>query len=369
MIMSQAVSEKTPAPGLRARALTDVPAVEATLAAAGLGSFVDLPSAARGRNENWLGQTTTGAHVFVKRVSGGAGTVRARVDAIEAAQRVLDPVEGVRTPAILAVSRDDGVVVFERLLDATDGGTLLGEDEMTPEVADDLGRCLAATHAAAVPPGVEVSREPSALPPVGSLTALPLGMLPQLSAAELETWSLLQRDHELVAALAALRQDEAATDPVPVHGDLRLDQFLLADGALFLCDWEEFRLGDPARDLGALVGEFLNHAFSALTETEEGEVVDHDSIMRRGSERLDEALPTIRRALAAYEAESGRPLDDVLVRACRFAGWHLIDRLLAAAHEKARLHPLARAVAGIGRSIVTDPTSMTRMVRAEGDPA
>lgn len=363
-----AVTEKAEAFALRARSLADVPEVEQTLVAAGLGPFVDLPTAARGRNENWLGSTESGAHVFVKRLSGGGTGVADRMAAISAAQQVLAPVPGVLAPEILATDLEHAIVVFERLLDASDGGALVRDDEMTAAVAEDVGRCLAATHSAPVPAGVEVSTEPSPLPPVGSLTALPLVTFPQLSAAELETWSLLQRDRELVAALAALRQDERAAPKVPIHGDLRLDQFLLADGTLWLCDWEEFRLGDAARDLGALIGEFLNHAFSALTETEEGEVVDHESIMRRGSERLDEVLPTIRGALAAYEA-AGAPLDDLLERACRFAGWHLIDRLLAAAHEKARLHPLARAVAGIGRSIVTDPTSMIEMVRDEGASA
>lgn len=303
-------------------------------------------------------------------MAGSPETVRDRVTAIGVAQRVLADVPTVQTPELLATDAGEGIVVFRRLLDATDGGSLLRDDELSDAVAEDVGRALAATHTARVADDVEVSTAPSPLPPVGSLTALPLAVFPQLSAAELETWSLLQQDRELVAALAALRQDEAAAPKVPIHGDLRLDQFLLTDdGGLWLCDWEEFRLGDAARDLGALVGEFLNHAFSALTETEDGATVDHASIMRRGSERLEEILPTIRRTVEAYEQALGHPVDDMLLRACRFAGWHLIDRLLAAAHEKARLHPLARAVAGIGRSIVTGPAAMLENLRHEGVPA
>lgn len=367
--MSSSQTDPADSHALRPRSLTDVPAVEATLREAGLGTFAEEPTAARGRNENWLGRTTTGEHVFVKLVAGSPETVRERVTAITVAQHVLAEVPAVQTPELLATDAGEGIVVFRRLLDAADGGSLLRDDELSDDVAEDVGRALAATHGARVPEGAEVSTAPSPLPPVGSLTALPLAVFPQLSAAELETWSLLQQDRELVAALAALRQDEAAAPKVPIHGDLRLDQFLLADGDLWLCDWEEFRLGDAARDLGALVGEFLNHAFSALTETEDGATVDHASIMRRGSERLEEILPTIRRTIDAYEQAVGHPVDDMLLRACRFAGWHLIDRLLAAAHEKARLHPLARAVAGIGRSIVTGPAAMMENLRREGVPA
>lgn len=366
MSRSQADQATTDAPALRPRSLADVPTVEAALRAAGLGTFAAEPTAARGRNENWLGRTTSGDDVFVKLVAGTPQTVRSRVEAIAVAQRVLSQVPEVRTPELLATAQDDGVVVFRRILDATDGGSLLRDDELTDDVAEDVGRALAATHCATVPEGATVSTEPSPLPPVGSLTALPLAVFPQLSAAELETWSLLQQDRELVAALAALRQEEAAAPTAPIHGDLRLDQFLLAEGELWLCDWEEFRLGDPARDLGALVGEFLNHAFSQLTEIEDGATVDHASIMKRGSDRLEEILPTIRRTVDAYEQAVGHPVDDMLLRACRFAGWHLIDRLLAAAHEKARLHPLARAVAGIGRSIVTGPAAMLENLRREG---
>ncbi len=41
---------------------------------------------------------------------------------------------------------------------------------------------------------------------------------------------------------------------------MRLDQFLLTDTAFYVpTTGEEFRLGDPARDVGAYVGEWLPH--------------------------------------------------------------------------------------------------------------
>lgn len=345
---------------LRPRSLAEVPEVERALRGAGLGIFAGEPTALRGRNDNWLGRTTSGQEVFVKQITGTDESVRTRVAAVAAAHRVLAASDEVRAPELLAVDEDSGVVVFRRL-DATDGGSLLRDDELTDAHADRIGQIVAATHRAPVPPDVALSTTPSPLPPMASFTALPVAALGQLSAAELETWSLLQRDRELVAALTELRREEQAVSTVPIHGDLRLDQFLVSGDQLWLCDWEEFRLGDPARDLGALIGELLNHAFSALTETEDGGSIDHASIMRRGTQRLEEMVPTVRRTVDAYQMAAAARSDDVL-RAFRFAGWHLIDRLLAAAHEKARLHPLSRAVAGIGRSIVTDPTAMYETV-------
>jgi hypothetical protein len=43
------------------------------------------------------------------------------------------------------------------------------------------------------------------------------------------------------------------------------------------------------------------------------------------------------------------------VRATAFAGWHLLDRLVAGALSSARLSAIQRAAAGVGRAALVNP--------------
>lgn len=356
---------------LTARPLGEVPHVVEFLAVAGLGEFVETPDARRGRNENWTGRTTTGAQVFVKRLAGSPNDVRSKLSAIAAADAVVRDTSGVDAPDLLAWDDSSGVVVFGFVPDATDAGSLAVSDDLPSSMVVRLGEMLRATHESTVPEGVELSTSPSVLPPLESLAALPMRSFEQSSGAELQAWALLQQDAELVRALARLRHDERQVAQRPIHGDLRLDQFLVRDNELWLCDWEEFRWGDAARDLGALIGEFLAVALGRIADVPDSGPVDHKAILRHGVERLDAVLPVIRLAVGGYlnahvpgsvQGES----ELLLRRACGFAGWHLIDRLLASAHEKVRLNPVARAVAGIGRTLVLNPAPVLAEIDSTG---
>ena len=48
--------------------------------------------------------------------------------------------------------------------------------------------------------------------------------------------------------------------------------------------------------------------------------------------------------------------DETLVRrAAQFAGWHMLDRMLASAATAHRLAPTTKAAAGIGRTLLLNP--------------
>jgi HopA1 effector protein family len=60
-------------------------------------------------------------------------------------------------------------------------------------------------------------------------------------------------------------------------------------------------------------------------------------------------------------------LDDELnERTAGFAGWHLLDRLLAAAHQSVRLKPVTPAAAGIGRAIMRAPRKSAETIGLAG---
>ena len=179
------------------------------------------------------------------------------------------------------------------------------------------------------------------------------------SVAELEAWRLIQSDPALRDGLVNLKEMEKHAVPCPVHTDFRLDQLLVRNDQVYVIDWEEFRLGDPARDVGSYIGDWLFRATLDVARAGEREtrfIVEptHSEVIERGVQSMARLKPlvssfwrTYTRAVAV-DREFRR-------RTAAYAGWHLFDRLIASAWQSPRLSGIARAGAGIGRNLLLDP--------------
>lgn len=178
-------------------------------------------------------------------------------------------------------------------------------------------------------------------------------------------WAELQNDHELVAAAGRLRASERKHQERPIHGDLRLDHFHLHNGKLCVLDWEEFGLGDPARDLGMLAGEWIYRAVLDTVTTRGGASApparfDDDSASARIAERMAAIVPSIRRMWTSYADHANYHDPDLPVRATAHLGWHLVDRTITMAPMVSRLPGIERAAAGVGREALSNsPQSRT----------
>jgi aminoglycoside phosphotransferase (APT) family kinase protein len=171
---------------------------------------------------------------------------------------------------------------------------------------------------------------------------------------QLDMWRIIQSDSDLRGALNQL----AAVDipRVPIHGDLRGDQILLADNTNWILDWEDFRLEDGARDVGALMGEVFYHrmrkSLASFAGGDEDRVTDGE-IIERGTTALAEAMPGARTVWDAYRSVRPESSDkDFVGRSVQYFGWQLFDRALAAGTYFGRLSALDRALAGIGREAI-----------------
>lgn len=320
-----------------------------------------------GRNENWSGITDTGDSVFVKRLKGSPEESLKRYRRIVAFERLATA--GVRPfprPEFLGGDEERRLLVFRMLDDIRSGSELAAEKEFTESMSAQAGRTLAALHRLPFRDEDFPGPDPHPFPPVDDLRSLPLEMYVHATGAFVQAWGLLQRDSALLEGLERLRATEAEVARVPVHGDLRLDQFLLTDTAFYVNDWEEFRLGDPARDVGAYVGEWLHRAVLRIPaqETEDAfsAVLTHEEVVARGSEELTRVLPLVSAFHRGYREGGGPDDDGLVVRATSYAGWHLIDRLIASTRESGRLSAIVRAAAGIGRTALLDPRSFVSTV-------
>ncbi|YCQ18702.1 class V lanthionine synthetase subunit LxmK (plasmid) [Arthrobacter sp. Z1-15] len=351
------------------RELSDAPAVNSLLERVGLGSFSAVHTSFPGRNHNWSGVTTTGAHVFVKHITGeddvDTGHRMERTLALESAIKAGGG-EGLLVPKCLGWSVPDRMTVFEYIPDSRTAAEMVDDGEFTVEHARKAGTAVATLHSLKTE-DITIDESPAPMPPLPWLTALPWLSLSSFSIAQLQAWRLIQEDEELVSALQELRRNEAHAPQTAIHADLRLDQFIVSDGNLYLNDWEEFRLGDPARDVGGWIGEWLFHSAYTMAEGIESRddlsqsSVTHEQLVENGVKLLRKNMPMMSAFWAAY-CEERDPDPELAQRAAAFAGWHLLDRLLASAAERAELTAPARAAAGVGRSVLIGYKNVTSLL-------
>ncbi|ATY13016.1 hypothetical protein CU254_23150 [Amycolatopsis sp. AA4] len=315
-----------------------------------------------GRNDNWAGTTGNGAKVFVKQLPDTGEAVNpgiARSLAFERAAALLEPRGPLASPELLGHDEENRLLVFALLDDAKPGIELSVAGEFSEALCFRAGEAIATAHGLD-PAGLDTS--PLFFPPLSWLAGLPWEIVQENTSAQLAAWQLLQDDEEAVHALHELRTLEDAAPPVPVHGDLRFDQFIASGERLYLCDWENFRLADPARDVGAFIGEWLYHVTYTIFVNPArrdgsrfaGFGATHQDILDRGMANLRQAVPRIGAFWAGYRTRRV-PDPHLAVRAMRFAGWHLYDRLIAGAESQLQLNPVAKAAAGVGRGVLLNP--------------
>ncbi|MEU7279181.1 class V lanthionine synthetase subunit LxmK [Streptomyces sp. NPDC045431] len=350
--------------------LLSVPHVDALLIRLGLGPLdPETTTSPRGRNDNWAGTTAKGMHVFVKRFSGGF-----RQERLSRTRTVWERGQGrLPMPVLIGSDPEHALMVFEYLPNGETGTELAADGLFDEELSSQAGSLVAALHSLD-PTGFDTSAHP--LPPVGLLRALPFARYVEASGAELAMWRLLHNDAEVVRALEALRDEDAAGagTRLPIHGDMRLDQFLRAGGTLHLTDFEESRIADPARDIGAFAGEWLFQATSDIPKrlaeaSPLGHIPGHEEIVATGAAEIEQQAPLVRaffRSYLKHAPESVVADEGLAVRAAAYAGWHMLDRMLASSESAAILSPVVKAAAGIGRTVLLAPAEFTSSLGLEG---
>jgi hypothetical protein len=351
-----------------------VPEVDAVLARLGLGRLLGAGdiSTFPGRNQNWAGRTDRGHRVFVKRFGGPPAQATQRLRRSVAFGELPDGLVASLAPRCLGWDEPARVLVTEFLSEGLSGANLAADGEFGPDLAFLAGRLIGSLHQA---PAGRLRAVPAAggkpvLPSADFLRALPWPAFRESSAGELKAWRLMQGDEALGAAVTSLLAGEELADSVPAHCDLRLDQFLLSGDHLYVTDWEEFRLADAARDVGSFAGEWLHRAATGWAGSNEfaAHPPAHDQIVRCCAAGIEEARPAIAAFWSGYHVT--RPGHDggLAGRATAFAGWHLFDRMLAAARQSVRLSPVHRAAAGIGRKLLLAPSEFAATIGLDQPP-
>ncbi|AUS13059.1 phosphotransferase [Bacillus subtilis] len=179
------------------------------------------------------------------------------------------------------------------------------------------------------------------------------------TGAELELFSLLQHDNELLSALFNHYNDKENIMGMS-HGDIRLDQFLYDGEKVWIIDFEEFHYGDILRDLAGLIGsiffEVLLKTFSSsIQDSSEPKEIDKDFV-ERGTTYLDNYESIMHSAFKAYQDTVSYKVDKK--RLVTNIGWFVIERIMSRAKFSFRLSAMDKAILGVGRQAILYPEYM-----------
>lgn len=308
-----------------------------------------------GRNLNGVLTFDDGDRVFVKIIGGFAAAARhARSVAFHTCVDIGEAGGDLRAPALRGQHDESHALAYEYVdVRSAFAESIRESDAAEPDVRA-AGRCIAALHSLSVVAGARLDDTRPMFPPHGP-NAMTRDTYFGSTMGQLDMWRYIQRDQELLAGLNALVEESATCRRTPAHGDLRADQLFLAPGEVWMFDWEEFRLGDPARDVGAMLGELFYHRLrSTIVDASIAGEPDDATVITAGAAAIDESRPLARVFWEAYTARLGDGIVDATFvdRAIAYFGWQLFDRALASGTYFGRVSALDRSLAGIGREAI-----------------
>ncbi len=235
---------------------------------------------------------------------------------------------------------DDSIIIFNYLDNYQDLMAFYGKKNIFPtEIASAIGIILASIHRLtlnrqAYQDFLSSSLENQASDPVNHLVRKLGRISPEIfgsvPADGLKFFALYQRYDSLGQAIAEL--GNSLKPSCLTHNDLKLNNILLADdweqgivnNTIRLIDWERCSWGDPAFDLGTLIGSYLHIWLSSMITSK---TMSIDESLRMATTPLEAIQPSIAALAIAYlnhfpEILEHRP--DFLQRVVQFAGWNLI---------------------------------------------
>jgi Phosphotransferase enzyme family len=176
----------------------------------------------------------------------------------------------------------------------------------------------------------------------------------------LKFYALYQRYDSLGQALVEL--GEAFKADCLTHNDLKLNNVLLhndweqADGGVLrLIDWERSAWGDPAFDLGTLIGSYLQMWLGSLVVSKSLSIEESLSL---ATTPLDKVQPSIAALTGAYlEAFPQILVDrpDFVERSVQFAGLALIQGIQASIEYQKTLGNSGIAQLQVAKSLLCRP--------------
>ncbi|MFC3931353.1 phosphotransferase [Streptococcus dentapri] len=183
------------------------------------------------------------------------------------------------------------------------------------------------------------------------------------TGAELEAFSLLQKDLEFLKIVTEIRGTYQPNRLCIVHGDMRLDQFLVdSRNKLWIIDFEEIKIGDIYEDIANLLASILFDCllkiFSSSELGNDGDI--NEEIQRLGKLYLPDVKIKLSKIIEIYN--NNLEVNINILDLHFYIGLFIIERIISRAKLSFRLSSIDKALMGIGRGIVVNPNILKEFV-------
>lgn len=304
-----------------------------------------------GRNISAIVESSGGKQLFIKTIVGSDSKIRFHRSISFSINQSSLP-KTFHTPELYESDEQTFTAAYQVVANATKMSDLAQENRVADTQWRVIGSKLALLHAWKPNEPERICRKVSTLPPTLNST-LSLSLLECSSLGQIELWQLIQHDPELENALDILVRREY--EPVPIHGDIRSDQLLESRNDIWVIDWEDFRLGDAARDLGSILGEicFQKLRFLVRRAGEGNREISEENVRLAGVQLIEEVKPSLRAFWEGYSQSielKGRT--ELLDATIGYMGWQMFDRVMSIGSFIGRITDFEKALAGIGRQMI-----------------
>jgi hypothetical protein len=245
-------------------------------------------------------------------------------------------------PEILHFDPENSILVVKFLADHNDLSAYYEvERKFDPIVARAIGKLLGTLHGRTFEReeyyqflGSKATEENSnsAIGIINRLSRIGPGVFAMMPRECLQFFKLYQRFPSLPQAIEELGQ--SIQNSCLIHNDLKLNNFLLhqewkhpESKIIRLIDWERVTWGDPAFDLGCIVGSYLELWLEGLVISNSLSI---NESLQLATTPLELLQPSLFALIAAYLQEFPAILaarSDYLDRVVQFAGLSLVQRI------------------------------------------
>jgi hypothetical protein len=246
--------------------------------------------------------------------------------------------------AIRHFDRENSILVFEYLQDYRDLMDFYLKENTFPEsIASELGIVLATIHRDTYdrqeyqdPIAKNQSHKNASIVKrlVSNLEKITPEIFGSVPDDGLKFYALYQRYDSLGNALSEL--SDAFTANCLTHNDLKLNNILLHNewelsesGIVRLIDWERSAWGDPAFDLGTLIGSYLQLWLNSLVVSKSLSIEESLSLAMTPLDRVQPSIAALTRAYLSDFPQILIDRPDFVQRAVQFAGLAIVQSILA----------------------------------------
>jgi hypothetical protein len=279
-------------------------------------------------------------------------------------------------PEVVYFDAEDSIIVFNYLNDYRDLGNFYAENVFPTAIASAVGTTLAAFHRATLNrqeyrdffcQGHESEPINGGIPHlIRRLDRISPEVFGQVPADGLKFFALYQRYESLRTAIAEL------TDTIEpcclTHNDLKLNNILLHNdweqilreessrrSIIRLIDWERGSWGDPAFDLGMLIGSYLLLWLKSLVVNKS---IDIEDSLRMAITPLEQLQPSIATLAITYLDNFPEILEyhpQFLRRVVQFSGLALILQIRATLQHRKTFGNMGICMLQVAKSLLCRP--------------